>query len=56
MPSDAHINDTHRRGEMVELGAGDYVYETTGEDWGNLQDDAKYKEATANVRVTRRNR
>jgi DNA-binding beta-propeller fold protein YncE len=32
---------------MVELGSGDYVYETTGEDWGNLQDDATYKEATA---------
>ena len=32
---------------MVELGSGDYVYETTGEDWGNLQPDATYKEATA---------
>ena len=32
---------------MVELGSGDYIYETTGEDWGNLQDDATYKEATA---------
>ena len=32
---------------MVELGSGDYVYETTGEDWWNLQPDATYKEATA---------
>ncbi|MCH2662779.1 peptidyl-alpha-hydroxyglycine alpha-amidating lyase family protein [bacterium] len=32
---------------MVELGSGDYVYETTGEDGGNLQPDATYKEATA---------
>jgi DNA-binding beta-propeller fold protein YncE len=32
---------------MVELGSGDYVYETTGVDWGKLQADATYKEATA---------
>jgi DNA-binding beta-propeller fold protein YncE len=32
---------------MVELGSGDYVYETTGKDWGKLQPDATYKEATA---------
>ena len=32
---------------MVELGSGGYVYETTGEDWGKLQPDATYKEATA---------
>lgn len=32
---------------MVELGSGEYVYETSGEDWGNLQSDATYKEATA---------
>ncbi len=34
---------------MVELGSGEYVYETSGEDWGNLQPDATYKEATAVV-------
>ena len=32
---------------MVELGSGEYVYETSGENWGNLQPDATYKEATA---------
>ena len=32
---------------MVELGSGDYVYETTGENWGKLPDDVTYKEATA---------
>ena len=32
---------------MVELGSGDYVYETSGKDWGNLPDDWTYKEATA---------
>ncbi|HAA78173.1 TPA: hypothetical protein DCE37_24005 [Candidatus Latescibacteria bacterium] len=32
---------------MVELGSGDFVYETTGEDWGKLQPDTTYKEATA---------
>ncbi len=32
---------------MVELGSGDYVYETTGQDWGKLQADATYKEATS---------
>jgi DNA-binding beta-propeller fold protein YncE len=32
---------------MVELGSGDYLYETSGEDWGNLPDDWTYKEATA---------
>ena len=32
---------------MVELGSGDFVYETTGEDWGKLQPDATYKEAPA---------
>ena len=32
---------------MVALGSGEYVYETSGENWGNLQPDATYKEATA---------
>jgi DNA-binding beta-propeller fold protein YncE len=32
---------------MVELGSGGYIYETTGENWGKLEEDATYKEATA---------
>ena len=32
---------------MVELGSGNHVYETTGEDWGNISEDWTYKEATA---------
>ena len=32
---------------MVLLGSGDWVYEVSGEDWGNLPEGATYKEATA---------
>ena len=32
---------------MVELGTGDFTYEVSGEDWGNLPEDWTYKEATA---------
>ena len=32
---------------MVELGSGDYIYETSGEDWGKIPEDWTYKEATA---------
>ena len=32
---------------MVTLGAGDFTYQTSGEDWGNIPEDWTYKEATA---------
>jgi DNA-binding beta-propeller fold protein YncE len=32
---------------MVNLGSGDFTYETSGKDWGNLPEDWTYKEATA---------
>ena len=32
---------------MVLLGSGEYTYEVSGEDWGNLPEGATYKEATA---------
>ena len=32
---------------MAELGSGDYIYETSGENWGNIPEDWTYKEATA---------
>ena len=32
---------------MVLLGSGDWIYEVSGEDWGNLPEGATYKEATA---------
>ena len=32
---------------MVELGAGDYIYEVSGQDWGKIPADWTYKEATA---------
>ena len=32
---------------MVTLGAGNYTYETSGEDWGKLPQGWTYKEATA---------
>ena len=32
---------------MVTLGAGDFTYQVSGEDWGNIPEDWTYKEATA---------
>ena len=41
---------------MVELGSGGYIYETTGENWGKLEEDATYKEATAVAVDSKENR
>ena len=32
---------------MVTLGSGDFTYQVSGEDWGNIPEDWTYKEATA---------
>jgi DNA-binding beta-propeller fold protein YncE len=32
---------------MAELGSGEFTYEVSGENWGNLPEDWTYKEATA---------
>lgn len=32
---------------MVVLGSGEYIYEVSGDDWGNLPDGWSYKEATS---------